>query len=202
MSQRYFFSPAGIARYPWVNKPDTKFKTAGEYKVDLVVSGEEALALRKKIDEAVDAAFVELTKDMTPKDAKAHKKDYPYIVEEDDNGVATGNIIFKFRQNATITIQKTQEVKQVRIGLKDSSGKRDTDEEVTGGSTVVVAFAMRPYRLASQKSISVRLDFASVQLIKRGTGGEGIVFDAVEGGFVDEGTASQTVAAHPIEGDY
>jgi hypothetical protein len=203
MSKQYSFSPSGIASFPWVNVPDTKFNADGLYKVDLVLSGDAASSLRSKIDKAIEDAFVELTKDMTPKEAKAHSKAFPYEIEEDDEGRPTGNTIFKFRQNAKITL-KSGEKKDIKISLKDATGLNGTTERVTGGSTVKIAYTTRPYRAASSKTISVRLDFAAVQLIKLGSGSSGITFDSVEGGFVDHADAEDQHDNAPTsnDGDY
>lgn len=204
MSKAYSFSPPGIASFPWVNVPDTKFNAEGLYKVDLVLSGDEASTLRSKIDKAIDAAFEEITKEMTPKEAKSYQKSFPYEVEEDDEGRLTGKTIFKFRQNATITL-KSGEKKSIKIALKDATGLNDTTERVTGGSTVRICYTTRPYKAASSKTISVRLDFAAVQLIKLGGGSSGITFDAVEGGFVDSGEHDEADVQNPAannDGDY
>jgi len=37
-----FVSPKGIASYPYLTNPDTKFNPDGEYKVSLIVAGDEA----------------------------------------------------------------------------------------------------------------------------------------------------------------
>ena len=37
-----FTTPKGIAQYPWLSKPDTKFSEEGDYKVNLILNAEEA----------------------------------------------------------------------------------------------------------------------------------------------------------------
>ena len=37
-----FTTPKGIAQYPWLSKPDTKFSEEGEYKVNVILGKEEA----------------------------------------------------------------------------------------------------------------------------------------------------------------
>ena len=37
-----FTTPQGVAQYPWLSKPDTKFSEEGEYKVNVILTKEEA----------------------------------------------------------------------------------------------------------------------------------------------------------------
>ena len=32
-----FTTPQGVAQYPWLSKPDTKFSEEGDYKVNLII---------------------------------------------------------------------------------------------------------------------------------------------------------------------
>jgi hypothetical protein len=43
-------TPTGIAQYPWLSKPDTKFSEEGEYKVNVILTKEEATPLVEKIN--------------------------------------------------------------------------------------------------------------------------------------------------------
>ena len=47
-------TPVGIAHYPYISKPDTKFNEKGEYKVALSIPKAEA----KPIIETIDKSFV------------------------------------------------------------------------------------------------------------------------------------------------
>ena len=40
-----FTTPKGIAQYPWLSKPDTKFNEEGVYKVDLIIPKSDAIPL-------------------------------------------------------------------------------------------------------------------------------------------------------------
>ena len=46
-------SPRGIAVYPWLNRPDTKFSADGDFKVTLKVDAAEASPLIKKLDDII-----------------------------------------------------------------------------------------------------------------------------------------------------
>ena len=46
-----FTTPQGVAQYPWLSKPDTKFSEEGDYKVNLIIAKEEALPTLKLINQ-------------------------------------------------------------------------------------------------------------------------------------------------------
>ena len=47
----------GIAVFPKLDTPDTKFNAMGHYKTGVKVEGEEAVEIKGKIDAMIDAAF-------------------------------------------------------------------------------------------------------------------------------------------------
>jgi hypothetical protein len=200
MGKEYFTSPIGVFVYPWINKPDTKFASGGSglYKVDLDLQGEAAASLRAKIDAAVDQAW-ELEIEQVPEGPARKKfetvwrKDYPYEIVEDDQGHPTGHIKFHFKQNATIKDKKSGEEKAVTIGIYDAENN-PVHKAIFGGSEGRVRYAMRNYKFASGKTISVRLDFAMVQVTKMamGSGSGGSAFDKVDGGYVEEDDGQQS----------
>ena len=185
MAKTYYDSPFGIARYPWVNKPDVKFNDDGLYKIGLILEGADAEKLRERVDREVEAAFNEKTADLTPGERKKWKTYVPYEVEEDDQGNPTGRVIFDFKQNAKIRL-KSGEVKEVKIGLYDSTDK-EMHKPVFGGSEVRVRYSFRAIAVAGTKQAGVRLDFSMVQVRKlsSGTGGRGFG-STVEDGYVEE----------------
>ena len=52
-----FKTPTGVAQYPWLNNPDTQFDHAGQYKVNLRLSPEDAKPLMDEVREAAAEAF-------------------------------------------------------------------------------------------------------------------------------------------------
>lgn len=179
---KYKLSPLGDALYPWLSKPDTKFNAEGLFKTDLALSGSDAVKFKEEIDEAVEEAFAEVTKDMTAKERNSFKKKYPYQVETDDDDNATGRILFFFRQNAKIKL-KDGSTKDIKIGIYDAKDK-ETNALIGPGSVIRLMYSTRPIKMAASKEISIRLDFAKVQIktLKAfGAGGAG--FGSIEGGF-------------------
>jgi len=123
------------------------------------------------------------TNGLKPADAKKWGKYYPYVVEEDDQGAPTGNIIFKFKQNAVIKLRDGG-TKTFQVGIRDSANKA-TDANVYGGCTMRTLYAPRNVKLATAKQFGVRLDFSMVQLIKPAPQSGG-GFDEVEGGYTED----------------
>jgi hypothetical protein len=67
MATKTITTPVGIARYPSLNRPDTKFDDIGVYKVNLEMSSEDAEPFIKQI-EALFAEFLDDKKRELKKD--------------------------------------------------------------------------------------------------------------------------------------
>lgn len=201
-------SPFGPVLFPWLNKPDTKFNENGVYKADLALTGAPAEKFAEEIDAEAQAAFDEITADMTPGERKKWKLYVPYRREEDDEGNPTGRIIFQFRQNATIQVKGEDTPTEVKIGIYDSDDK-DLHKPVFSGSVIRVLYATRQIKMQSAKEAGVRLDFSMVQVkeLAKARGG-GSRFGKVEGGYrqVDDEddavTAERDDATDAAGGDY
>ena len=139
-------SPAGIAQYPRLTKPDTKFKADGEYKLTLILPGAEAQPLIEMIDTAMGESLVQARRD-NPSKAKTIKAatDKPYKAETDDEGNDTGNYKFNFKMAAKITSKKTGESWEQKPDLFDAKGKVLVNPNIGGGSKVKVAFELFPF---------------------------------------------------------
>lgn len=142
-------SPAGIAQYPRLTKPDTKFKADGEYKITLVLPGAEAQPLTELIDKGMAESLVQARRD-NPTKAKTIKAatDKPYKAVTDDEGNETGDVKFNFKMAAKITSKKTGESWTQKPDLFDAKGKVLINPKIGGGSTVKVAFELYPFYTA------------------------------------------------------
>lgn len=171
-------SPDGTARYPWLNRPDTKWKTEGEYKVDLIIPADEAEELIALIDAAAPEAEAEAkakyAKLTPPKKKKAeyaaNSAILPYEEEYDDEEKPTGNLIFKFKSKASgVTKDGKQWERQVR--LFDAKGK-PSKANIYAGSTLSVAFQINPW-CNPKLAYGVSLRMEAVQIIDLVTGSGG-----------------------------
>lgn len=144
-------SPKGIARFPWLNKPDTKFSDVGDYKVDLVMDKKDAEPLVKRITSIRD--------EFAKKEGAKKKANLPFAFEEDDNGNKTGRVIVKFKVKA-MTGDWDRKPK-----LFDAKGNRITDANVGGGSVLKVSFDAYTWNVASLGA-GITLQPVAVQVLE------------------------------------
>ena len=180
-------TPLGTARYPHLNKPDTRFDEEGVYKCDVIVPADEAAELIEYLEGIRDAKFDEL-------DAKK-KKTYskaPVCEDElDDAGDETGNVIFKTKLNAVGKNAASGETWKNSPKLFDSAGNPLGDDvQIWSGSKLIVAGKVMAYAMGSTKTVGVSLKCDGVQVIELVSGGnataESFGFGKVAGGFETE----------------
>lgn len=128
MASKTVTTPAGIARYPHLNRPDKKFSEVGEFKVNLELSSEEAEPFIKQI-EALFSEFVAAKKTELKKDKlKLHAAPW----EEND-----GQTILKLRVKAVGKNKEGEEFSRAPK-LFNASGNVITDN-IGGGSKLQAA---------------------------------------------------------------
>ena len=167
-----FTTPKGVALYPYLSRPDTKFNEEGEYKVNLVLSKEEAAPIVEQINSVFAANLQEETKKANGKQIKTANP--PYSDELDENGKPTGNVIMKFKSKAAY-----------KPAIFDAKGNVMTESNIWGGSEIRVNGSMAPY-FTSMIGAGVALRLRAVQVIQYvegSTGPERFGFEE-ESGFV------------------
>jgi len=143
-----YTTPAGIARYPWLNKADTKWKPEGEYKVTLVVPKKTAEPLLKVCIEArTECAKQNKTKKFA---------ELPIQPEVDDQGNETGNMLIK-------CAVKCREGWDRKPKLFDAAGNR-IDVRVGGGSKIKVNVEVYAW-FAASLGAGVSLQPVAVQVL-------------------------------------
>lgn len=176
-----YVTPTGIAMYPWLNKPDTKFDPDGLYHVNLKFEKEtpELDFLLKDLEKMLDDYYQAACDN--PKYAKLKSKiQKADIFEEDDEGCK----VLKFKQKAVI--KSVKGVFNAKIALFDSKGKPSKDT-VGGGSQIKVCFSAIPYFVPSTKTVGLTLRPVAVQIISlqsiNGSSAESYGFKSEEGGY-------------------
>lgn len=124
-------SPKGIAVWPRLTTPDTKFSELGSYNVNLAIDKADAQPLIKKLQE--------IHKDAFGKAAPASGNPMFQPETDKDTGEETGRILFKFRAaNKEITKGKRAgEIWDRQPTLRDAKGQRITEYPNIGGGTVM-----------------------------------------------------------------
>lgn len=133
-------SPVGIASWPKLNEPDTKFNPDGTYEVNLVVSEEDL----GKIGKAVATVTEE-----------GREFRNPYFKSDlDSEGNPTGKYLVKFKMKAIVRPRNSKAFTQKPI-LVDANGDRMFDK-IGGGSRIEVKYTVAPYD-AFGGGVSLRL---------------------------------------------
>lgn len=214
-------TPKGVAVFPRLHEPDTKFKTEGEYSITLRLSEDDAADLMEKCSSMANAAFDAATEELNEaiKAATGKKKvdlkavldgltlGLPYSPDYDDDGNANGFYLFKFKMVASGINKKTQKPWSRRPALFDSKGvPLKTPVEVWGGSEVRVAGELKPYFISGQKTAGCSLKLEAVKIIQLVSGGpksaSGYGFGEDEGGFDADDAQAMSKPDSVCEGEH
>tara|TARA_R100001129_G_scaffold185899_1_gene175625 strand:+ start:2370 stop:2990 length:621 start_codon:yes stop_codon:yes gene_type:complete len=180
-----YTTPKGVAKYPYLDKPDTKFNPQGDYKVNLLLAKEESKKLMSLVDKEIDKKFLEVSKEVKGKRVK--KADPPYFMELDDDGNETGNVIFKLKQKAEIT-SKTGQTIEIKVRLFDAHGKPMMNTNVWGGSKIKASGTLMPY-YSPTLGVGVSMKLAAcqvIELVTKESNAESFGFEKEEGYTTDE----------------
>lgn len=183
-----YTTPAGIAQYPYLTKPDTKFNPDGEYKISVEIPGAAAQDIVTFLDEQFAASVAKAKKENPGK--KIKEGDVPYSVNDD-----TGKVTVRFKLKAKVTPKQGDPFEQ-RPALFDAKGKPiGTDAKIGGGSKVKVAYELVPYYTAiAGAGISLRLKAVQVIDLVEFSGGassEAYGFGEEEGYEAEDTPAAQ-----------
>lgn len=185
-----FTSPKGTFRYPKLTEPDygnEKFpKPDGEYKVDLILSAEEAKPLIDKLqplhDEAMQQAQVLFDK-LSVKTRKDFEKKgvtgpvantfYSEIYDEETEE-PTGDVYFRFKMKASGKSKKTGKKWSRKPAIFDAKGKPMLKApDIWGGTIGKVSFEAIPYFVDGTAAAGIRLSLNAAQIIELRSGGGG-----------------------------
>jgi len=151
-------TPEGIASYPWLNKPDTKFDPDGVYKCNILIESDKAKSVISAIDKAYDQNVINV-KEETGK-SKIKPADKPYVIgSKDDPIVAPGQVMFKVKCKAKIKDT------EVRPHVVDSKGTQLVGTDIYGGSKVRVCMDLVPYYV-STTGAGITLRLIGVQVLE------------------------------------
>lgn len=219
-------TPKGVASWPRLHEPDTKFKKEGEYSIKLKLSGSEAAELNAIIEQAHEASYEAAKKQIAEAKAKEkNPKKRAEIKERADlpckevyeNDEPTGEYEFNFKMKASGVSQKTGKPWERKPAVFNAKGKPLSAEEkakVGGGSVVKVSYEITPfYTAALGAGVSLRLEAVQVLELKSFTsrdanaygfgaeeGYEGEEREGAEHGFSDE--SGDGGSNEPSNGDF
>jgi hypothetical protein len=200
-------SPKGIAKFPALSVPDTKFKKDGEFHVELLLDENDQAnikfveGLRKLAEEAFQGFKAGLKKTAADK-VRLHLPFKQDLNKEDE---PTGYVAIPFKTAAQYIDKKTQETIQKSVPLFDAKGKAITSKpNVGGGSVIKVSFVPFEFYNASADKAGVSLRLQAVQILELKSYGSTAAdhgFGQEEGGY-DSSESEGGTDAGEGEGDF
>lgn len=172
----------GIAVYPALLRPDTKFDELGQYKCDLKIDPKSPAGA--KALEAIRAAYKEATGKPHPKSPDSSNRNAVYYMEVDkDTEEETGMVILKVRVKNKLN-RKSKELWDRRPAQFDAKGKPIKPKNVWGGSVLIVNIELYIWQNRDgAKGLSLQPQ--AVQIIELVTG-QGRERTATDYGFGEE----------------
>jgi len=164
----YYQTPLGRGRYVWLSKPDTKYKSDGVYKTELICSPDDAKDLITQLAETQSKTNWQFS------DVKL-----PYSTDDE-----TGDVVFSLSSN-------------FEPKFFDSQGHIIEPSKLPSlfaGTRMRIAGTITTYDVGGNVGSGIKLNIGRVQVVEAVSGGAG-GFDAVEGGYVAD--EEETFEAQP-----
>jgi len=182
MALKNVVTPRGVAQYPWLTKPDTKFDADGVYKISLEMdtASKECQDLCEKIREAFVEEFGQ------KKLAKAH---LPFTDDEE-----TGKTSFSFKSK----------MKPKLYNSKGQPIKNGEELKIGGGSICKVSFSGQPYDKGINTGVVLYLNGVQIIELVSFASGDGFGDEGDSFAPEDEGTgfSNESGAEDDGNGDF
>ncbi len=179
-------TPVAPCLYPFLDKPDTRWKEDGEYKVVLVFDQDDKFIA--KLEKKALKEYKEKKASMKPAKAKALEYVSPVKQEVDEDNNETGNVRVSFKSNAIYKDKKTGKYHDRKLKMFDSKGTAIVvPNNIGNGSKVAVSF--NPVGTVVKGVFYLSLWMNAVQLseiVEYNPDGSSYGFDEFEDGY--EGT--------------
>jgi hypothetical protein len=201
-------TPVGVAVFPRLGTPDTKFNALGVYSTRFRLSPEEAQPLMDQVDALQQTMFDAEVKRLNDAGEKAKAKklklvaDKPYKPALDKEGDETGEIEFNFKLVAQYKDRTSGTMKARSPKVVDSKGKTIDGGRVWGGSKIKIGGYLVPFSTAIGVGVSLKLAQVMVLELVSG-GGDSFDFGNNEGGYEaeEEEPSIGDNTANPNSGD-
>lgn len=167
-----FVTPVGVASWPKLTEPSTKFKPEGVYEGNLIFDAETGDLIREKLNKFLDDA-VQKFKEEHPEKAKRIKPaDLPLKDQYDEDGEETGNVILKTSRYASGTT-KAGKAWKAKIKFADSKGRPINPKGLSlwSGSELRIYCTVSGYFVAKDNTVGIKLEIDAVQIRKLVSGG-------------------------------
>lgn len=153
-------TPKGVAGYSYLLKPDTKFDEVGNYRVEITLSAADYSELSDVLELELQKSVEQAKQDPKLKGKKIKVADLPVTYLDD------GSVKLNVKCKAKVIGKKDGKVYDLKPVLYDAKGKRiEGDPKMGAGSTIRVAFEVRPYYTALVGA-GISLSLQAVQIIE------------------------------------
>lgn len=186
-------SPKGVAVYPRLNRPDTKYNEHGTYSCDLRL---EMTADTKKLLKAITDEYKSHTGTEHPKKPVRKDKEAVFYFDQNEDGSYVLDYVTLKLRAKNVIVKKTGEIWDRKPKLFDARGiPVAVDIKIGGGSGVKVAFEIDNGTIQKSGDKFTRLIPTAVQiidLVEYGDGGDAASFgfDEEDGFETPEATTS------------
>lgn len=171
-------TPPGVAVFPNLNVPDTKFKPEGEYASRLAYdpNNDKVKAMVAELERRRDAAWDDHLASLDAGDRKKFEKAYskaPVFTQElGKEGDETDRILINFKMKASGKNKKTGKEWTQKPTILDAKGRKmENPPDIYGGSTLRIGFETTSGPVPSSKLfyLSCRLMLVKViELVTKG----------------------------------
>lgn len=164
IAQLKFTTPTGIAQFPWITEPDTRFNADGDYKVNLLLSEADAAPVIAKLEKV----WADFQGSLTGPKSKKAPSSMGFDKEYTEDGDETGNVIFKIKTKAKFT-KKDGSVVTRKVDCFDAKGQPFTPDNLWGGSKIKVNVTAIGYDAGGNLGVTLKMN--AVQVIELNAGG-------------------------------
>ena len=171
--KKQYLTPEGVAKFPYLAEPNTKFVKGGKYEVRLYFDSEAGVKLLAMLQEAYDEA-IKWAKEKYEKMNAQSKANNPfspqqfYKEEVLDDGTSTGRVFIHFDKFAKLELDDGR-VLEFKVPVFDKANKPMLQEDIKkacSGSTMRAAFKVKPYFMPAGAKAGLSIDLQAVQIIK------------------------------------
>lgn len=171
-----YATPAGVAKWPHLTKPDFKFKDAGEFHTKLRIGAEDFENTMKPIIDEIYEDAVKKAKALNAKEKKKPPKvlDLPYYKDEEANEYEVS-----FKAKYSWIDRATQEKKTRLVPIFNAAGTPMKGEslKIGNGTTMRVSYVIDPFHTALGVGVSLKLEGVKIlNLVEYGANAESYGF--------------------------
>jgi len=162
-----FTTPVGELVYPWLSRADTRYEPAGMFQTKLLLPF-EATATQELIAQ-LEVALRGFIETLDLKIQNTYEPTSVYEQETTDEGIATDNVLFKFKLKHNVTPAGKEAFVQTPVLVMADDGSQ-VGAPIYGGTMARLKGQIVPYTNGKDKAVGLTLRFRSVQVHELVTG--------------------------------